>query len=111
MNTCRGCPTRWTGLTTSHCAGCHETFTTVSNFDRHRRGGECVRPSSAGLIASQRGGNAVWHQPAGKYDIVSDREFWGNLPGPALRGVQTVRTVLDADELAEILEEKREADL
>ncbi len=40
-----------------------------------------------------------------------DEEEAADLPGPKPRGVQNVRTVLDADELAQIDEEKARADL
>lgn len=45
----------------SHCRVCHETFTTVGNFDRHRRATGCVVPALAGLVADARG---LWHLPA-----------------------------------------------
>jgi hypothetical protein len=36
------------GLSTCHCAGCHETFTSVSAFDMHQRIGDggltCLAP-------------------------------------------------------------------
>ena len=53
---CGGCDARWQGANTSHCAntGCHQTFSTVGNFDRHRRGGECREPSTVGLIRNGR---------------------------------------------------------
>jgi hypothetical protein len=43
---CR-CGTRWGGERTCHCPsdGCHETFSTVDNFDGHRRGGACLDPA------------------------------------------------------------------
>jgi hypothetical protein len=56
--TCR-CGARWTGLSRAHCAACHDTFTTVTNFDRHRRNGRCVDPASVGLIFK----NGLWRQP------------------------------------------------
>lgn len=34
----------------AHCGACHRTFSRVSNFDRHRVGGECVEPESVGLV-------------------------------------------------------------
>lgn len=43
-NTCR-CGARWSGARTAHCGGtCHRTFSGVSTFDAHRRGGRCVDP-------------------------------------------------------------------
>lgn len=56
--TCRGCESIWDGNNTCHCSVCHETFITVSNFDRHRspRGeyGSCLDPAKAGLVLSDR---------------------------------------------------------
>jgi hypothetical protein len=39
---CGGCEQRWTGVNVCHCAACHRTFTGVSGFDTHRRGGACT---------------------------------------------------------------------
>jgi len=30
----------------AHCSVCHETFGSVSGFDRHRRGGQCLDPNT-----------------------------------------------------------------
>jgi hypothetical protein len=68
MTRCKACPATWTGLGIAHCASCHETFTTVSNFDRHRAGsrvrglvaGECNAPDDAGLVLNERG---QWAMP------------------------------------------------
>jgi hypothetical protein len=55
---CARRPARWGGLKTAHCAACHETFTTVTAFDRHRRGlpddRHCVDPLSVGLVDAGR---------------------------------------------------------
>lgn len=59
---CR-CGSRWGGGNTAHCGACHHTFTTVSNFDRHRRNGECLNPRDAGLIARERPGYTAWSEP------------------------------------------------
>lgn len=70
MTTCRRCGTEWTGLAIAHCTapGCHRTFTTAANFDRHRAGskdrtrkqGECSDPAACGLELNERG---QWRQP------------------------------------------------
>lgn len=54
---CGGCDTMWGGLDLAHCASCHETFTTVRNFDTHRSKGKCV---FTGLIRGTRG---YWMEP------------------------------------------------
>lgn len=52
---CARCANRWDGYNTAHCGACHETFTGVEAFDRHRKGAyepdarRCVVPESAGL--------------------------------------------------------------
>ena len=38
MHTCPRCPNHWGGLKTAHCAACHETFTGLTAFDKHRTG-------------------------------------------------------------------------
>jgi hypothetical protein len=55
---CR-CGARWSGLSTAHCGSCHVTFTSVTAFDRHRRGGRCLDPVEAGLEAKTRPGGYV----------------------------------------------------
>lgn len=49
-HTCGGCPARWTGTSTAHCAGCHHTFSSVTGFDTHRRQGQCADPATVGLV-------------------------------------------------------------
>lgn len=41
------------------CRGCGQVFSTVRNFERHRRGSECRPPASVGL---QRV-DGVWRRP------------------------------------------------
>ena len=52
----------WTAGRKCHCAAddCHQTFSTPSNFDKHRVNGACVAPQSVGLELNERG---VWRQP------------------------------------------------
>lgn len=64
---CGGCDNRWSGTSMAHCAGCHRTFTTVGNFDKHRSGsrsghaaGECSDPADRGLVENARG---QWSAP------------------------------------------------
>lgn len=66
---CSKCKTRWTSGSAAHCTLCHETFTAVSNFDRHRhppqklevqRTGECGWPEDVGLERDHRG---FWKTP------------------------------------------------
>lgn len=39
----------------AHCSGCHHTFSTVSNFDLHRKSGKCHSPTTVGLVQNSRG--------------------------------------------------------
>ena len=51
------CGAEWGGERTSHCGfGCHETFTTVSNLDKHQdsRTGKCLPPDTVGLVRAKR---------------------------------------------------------
>lgn len=59
---CNGCPNRWNGYNTCHCSGCHATFSNIDVFDRHRRGGECLRPATVGLAPSGRS-YECWGRP------------------------------------------------
>lgn len=38
---CR-CGKHWSSLVWAHCSVCHETFSRVRNFDRHRKNGVCT---------------------------------------------------------------------
>lgn len=64
-----GCGKRWGGSPDgpAHCSGCHETFSTVGNFDRHRREFACRPPAEIGLIERTRhtaaGDYMVWQMP------------------------------------------------
>lgn len=59
MITCsKGC--KWSGLSRAHCGSCHTTFGGVTSFDRHRRGGMCVKPEDIGLIAKDNGEFVIW---------------------------------------------------
>ena len=57
---CPRCNLRWGGLKTAHCTACHETFTTVSTFDKHRAGSHasgtrhCLPPAEVGLVEAGR---------------------------------------------------------
>ena len=44
MSCTDSCPLLHWGNRRSHCGSCHKTFTSVSPFDLHRRGGRCVIP-------------------------------------------------------------------
>jgi hypothetical protein len=57
---CGKCDNRWHGYNTAHCGACHQTFTAVTAFDKHRTGSHsrgtrrCLPPAEAGLVLSSR---------------------------------------------------------
>lgn len=57
---CARCSKRWGGLNTAHCAACHETFTGLTAFDKHRDGSHskgtraCLEPAEVGLVDANR---------------------------------------------------------
>jgi hypothetical protein len=58
------------------CAGCRNLFSSDSAFERHRRGGECLEPSSVGLNPKESRtapGETVWSLPGG-YHTDNDQE-------------------------------------
>jgi hypothetical protein len=66
---CGWCPRTWTGLKIAHCGGrggCHQTFTVVTHFDKHRKTGKCVEPSKVGLEPNQYGN---WREPGEHYNF------------------------------------------
>lgn len=44
MYSCSGCDNKWGGLAQAHCSVCHELFSGVTAFDRHRSRGHCLDP-------------------------------------------------------------------
>lgn len=46
MFSCSGCSNKWGGMAQAHCASCHELFSGVTAFDRHRSKGKCLAPGS-----------------------------------------------------------------
>jgi hypothetical protein len=83
--TCGGCEATWGGLGRAHCAGCHQTFSVVSLFDKHRstRGphGSCREPGSmrtkSGAPVMVLGADGLWRGPSGA--VLA--EFDGSLLG------------------------------
>jgi hypothetical protein len=57
------CGAWWTGAERSHCGGCHLTFSSLTSFERHRRGLRCNEPASVGLVAREARFGIVWGQP------------------------------------------------
>jgi len=47
----------------SGCRACDRVFSTVANFDRHRKGGEC-HIDGTGLVLNARG---LWAMPGGDF--------------------------------------------
>ncbi|WP_019358020.1 FDXHR family putative zinc-binding protein [Streptomyces sp. AA1529] len=58
------CGRWWTGNERSHASCCHETFSSLSAFDAHRRGGHCNPPHTVGLIARPKPFGPLWGWPA-----------------------------------------------
>lgn len=58
---------------TCRCSVCGEYFSTLSNFDRHRKGEHgkkvCVDPESVGLVIGSRGAGSVWKMPGIESEI------------------------------------------
>lgn len=53
-NACTKCQKRWGGMNTAHCSACHRTFTGITAFDAHRKGGTCSDPTTIGLVENGR---------------------------------------------------------
>ena len=86
MRTTHGaCGAVWNqiGNRTSHCGQCHQTFSSLSGFDRHQylRNQElhCREPLTLGMVAKvDRYGATVWSLPGG---------YWGKTGELAAAGV------------------------
>jgi hypothetical protein len=48
----------------AHCSVCHETFGSVSGFDRHRRGGQCLDPTE--ITGIHRTDTGIWRFDGGQ---------------------------------------------
>lgn len=59
---CRFCGSRWSGVNTSHCIRCHETFSSVGNFDAHQKGSVCLNPEKLKFERLKKGGG-TWGTP------------------------------------------------
>ncbi|MGH3382357.1 MAG: hypothetical protein ACRDP6_47275 [Actinoallomurus sp.] len=57
------CGARWSGERRGHCGGCHRTFSSLSAFQRHRHGFQCVAPLLVGLVAVQKPWGTCWSLP------------------------------------------------
>lgn len=77
---CGGCAATWTGLKVCHCAGCHETFSVVSWFDRHRVRGKCINPARV-LVSEEDGRPAMKKDTHGKWVGAIPNPKYGNTSG------------------------------
>ncbi|MCX5202440.1 hypothetical protein OG897_13405 [Streptomyces sp. NBC_00237] len=57
------CGKWWSGAERSHASCCHETFSSLTAFERHRRGMRCNDPASVGLVARQKPYGTLWGLP------------------------------------------------
>jgi hypothetical protein len=58
------CGSWWTGAERSHASCCHRTFSSLTAFDKHRKGGRCNDPESVGLVAREKPYGTLWGNPA-----------------------------------------------
>lgn len=61
-------------MSAAHCTLCHETFTTVGNFDRHKRGPRRVKGTTG--RAANRGSGVECHPPESVGLVRDHRGFW-----------------------------------
>jgi hypothetical protein len=57
------CGSWWTGNERSHASCCCRTFSSLSAFDRHRKGARCNDPATVGLVARQMPYGLLWGWP------------------------------------------------
>lgn len=57
------CGKWWTGAERSHASCCHRTFSSLSAFDHHRKGGRCNDPATLGLVARSKPFGDLWGWP------------------------------------------------
>lgn len=65
--TTHSCGASWTGTRTAHCGGCCLTFSSLTAFDAHQRGGRpgqiCRKPDEVGLVPVEKSHGTVWSWP------------------------------------------------
>lgn len=64
MISCGRCTAQWTGTSACHCSGCHQTFTCLSAFDRHRLRNQCEDPPTRNLARVHKRHWSGWGRPA-----------------------------------------------
>ena len=81
---CPKCAARWTGANTSHCGACHQTFSGIRLFDRHRthygEHGRCWDPTD---IVDSEGYRIMWPDNHGIWRSV---EAYNPRPAPQRKG-------------------------
>lgn len=50
------------------CSTCGEVFSVVSNFDKHRKDGDCVDPASVGLELKIGASGSWWGMPGSYHE-------------------------------------------
>ena len=70
------CGSWWTGNERSHASCCCQTFSSLTSFDRHRKGGRCNPPEEVGLVARDKPYGTLWGLPApvGGYGALYGRD-------------------------------------
>lgn len=58
------CGKWWTGAERSHCGGCHEMFSSLTAFEKHRRGLRYNDPAGIGLEPREKPFGVLWGHPA-----------------------------------------------
>jgi hypothetical protein len=61
---CGGCGAFWTGFTTCHCSGCHQTFVDARVLAAHQIKRRCQDPQTRGLVKITRAYWTGWGNPA-----------------------------------------------
>jgi hypothetical protein len=80
---CSVCGKAWTGHSRCHCGACHQNFSSVSAFDKHRRDFHCRPPGECGLVLV----DGYWQRPGQRPPPSAHDEFQafkGPNPIPAL---------------------------
>jgi hypothetical protein len=60
MSYCPKCKSKWTGLGRAHYCSCHQTFNSVSSFDKHRKNFACLDPLDLKMEMNEHG---IWRVP------------------------------------------------
>jgi hypothetical protein len=95
MKCCSGCDKEWSGHRRCHCTGCHENFSSVSAFDKHRKDFACRQPAETGLVLADGYWSHPGERPTQPEMALLGAGATGKRPKPAVLALDTGPSLFD----------------